>query len=89
MIEAGTVAEDELLASLTTRPVDGALLVSVIVPIDEAPPRTTEGMSEMEEIPGGLRVKVSEVVELPSFPTIVADLIVATGVVTTEKLALA
>jgi hypothetical protein len=47
-IDAGTRAEELLLESVTVRPPDGALPVKVTVPVEEEPPETVEGLTEID-----------------------------------------
>jgi hypothetical protein len=46
---AGTVAAAVLPVSVTSAPPAGAALVSVAVPVDELPPTTVDGLSEIAE----------------------------------------
>ena len=62
---AGTVADGLLLESATTRPPVGAALLSVTVPVEEAPPTTLVGLSARLATPGGDTVRVAVWVELP------------------------
>jgi hypothetical protein len=70
---AGTVAAGVLLlVSVTTAPPDGAALVSVAVPVDELPPTTVDGLSEIAESDAGAGaacgVKLRTVDHAPAVP---------------------
>ena len=47
--EAGTVAEELLLARVTVKPPDGATPVNVMVPVPDDPLVTLDGLIEIEE----------------------------------------
>ena len=61
---AGTAAEPLLLESVTMAPPTGAALVRVTVPIEEDPPVTLVGFTEMLESAGGLTVSPAVFVAL-------------------------
>jgi hypothetical protein len=63
---AGTVAAPLLLDSDTVAPPAGAALVSVTVPVDDAPPVTLVGLSVIEDSDagGGTGITVSVAVRL-------------------------
>jgi hypothetical protein len=63
---AGTVAAPVLLDSVTVIPPAGAALVSVTVPVDEAPPVTLAGLSATadSDAGGGAGVMVSVAVRV-------------------------
>ena len=66
--EAGTVAADALLlVSATTAPPSGALLLSVIVPVDAVPPVTLVGLraTAVKLAAGGVTVRVAVCVPPP------------------------
>jgi hypothetical protein len=56
---AGTVALDELEDSVTVAPPVGAWPFNVTVPVDELPPATEAGLSEMPVSTAGVIVKVA------------------------------
>jgi hypothetical protein len=47
--EAGTVAEELLLARVTVKPPDGAAPLNVMVPVADVPLVTLDGLIEIEE----------------------------------------
>jgi hypothetical protein len=57
---AGTVAEAELLVSVTTRPPAGARPVSVKVPVEDFPPTTADGLSTRPLSVGGFTTSVAD-----------------------------
>ena len=70
--EEGTVAEAELLLNVTVKPPTGATDVTVAVPVDETPPKTLVGESEIELRTGGLIVNVAVFDTLPAVAATVA-----------------
>src|SRR5262245_18168997 len=89
---AGTVAALVLeLESVTTSPPAGAALVSVAVPVEELPPVTPVGLSEIElRLAGGgtgFTVRVAVRVFAPCVAVIVTAVEVATELVETAKVA--
>ncbi len=57
--DAGTVAAELLLLSLTTIPPFEAGPLKVAVPVDEAPPVSESGLRLIESNPGGITVSVA------------------------------
>lgn len=72
VMDAGTVATVLLLARLTTSPLGPAGPLSVTVPVDEVPSRTTDGFSTTEATLEGLIVSVA-VWEAPPVVALTTD----------------
>ena len=87
--EAGTVAAALLLDSFTVIPPVGAAPFKVTAPVEVPPPATVEGLTEIDDKPGGFTVRTADFETDPRVPVIVAVFTVATGLVLTVKLALA
>jgi hypothetical protein len=86
VIDAGTLAAALLLCNWTTVPAVGAGLVSVIVPVDDAPPYKEDGDTVRSMTAGGVTVSVAAFVT-PSVPAIVMRVVVPTADVVTRKVA--
>jgi hypothetical protein len=85
--ELGTVADVLLLDRLTTYPEDGAGDEIVIVPVEAAPPATEVGLSA-KAVTVGAEIVNDAVFETElSVPVMVADVVDATAVVETAKVA--
>jgi hypothetical protein len=82
-IEEGTVAELELLDSVTMVPPVGALPVSVTFPVEELPPITLVGLSVTPLGTGALTCKLADFETPDRVPVIVAVTFAATGTVDT------
>jgi hypothetical protein len=80
---AGTVAEVELLDSVTTRPPVGAAEPMVAVPVLELPPATLVGETVSPVKAGGVIVNVAVAEVLLAVAVIVSVVLVATAVVVT------
>jgi hypothetical protein len=85
---AGTVAPDEFELSVTTRPPLGAGPLKVTVPWEVVPPVTLVGFSEIVLNAGGFTVRVAVFVTPALTAEMVADVLLATTVVVTMKVAL-
>ena len=84
---AGSDADELLSDKVTTKPPEGAAPVNVTVPVEEVPPFTLVGLTDIEEIAGGLTVKVAVFVVPLRVPDIVASVELATGDVVIGKVA--
>ena len=69
--DVGSVAEPELLDSLTSIPEAGAGPLSFIAPVVDVPPLTRVGIIVMEVIAGGLTVRLTVLDTEPNFAVIV------------------
>lgn len=69
--DVGSVAEPELLDSLTSIPEAGAGPLSFIAPVVDVPPLTRAGIIVMEVIAGGLTVRLAVLDTEPNFAVIV------------------
>jgi hypothetical protein len=83
----GTVALAALELSVIAIPPVGAGPLRVTVPVEEVPPVTVAGESVRPVSVGGLIVRLAVKVVEPSVPPIVADVVDATAVVVTVKVA--
>ena len=84
---AGTVAFVELDESETTIPPEPAGPVKVTVPVEDTPPMTVLGATEMLAIVGGLMVSVAVLVTPPAVAVMVAVVTTETVVVLIVKVA--
>ena len=84
---AGTVAEERLLDSVTTKPPVGTTPVNFRVAVDEAPPFTDAGARVMERMLTGFTVRVAFSVAPPAVTVIDAVETVFTGDDLTAKFA--
>ena len=87
--DIGTVADLELLESLTIKPPVGAGPVRVTVPVELDPPVTTAGFIVIELREAGLIVRFADWAIAPSLPVMVTTFWKGTASVATLKLALA
>jgi hypothetical protein len=85
---AGTVVDDEVSLNDTTRPPLGAGPLKVTVPCELLPPVTLVGFSEIVLNAGGFTVRVAVMVTPALTAEMVADVVLATTVVVTVKVAL-
>ncbi len=85
VVVAPTTADEELLDSLTTRPLEGAGLETVIVPLEATVPATVVGASVNPIIVGGLTVIVPVADTNPFLPVMVTTDFEETAVVLTRK----
>jgi hypothetical protein len=83
---AGTVAAALSLDRVTTAPPAGAAPSKVTVPVEDDPPVTLAGLSDMLDRAAGLIVRVA-VCESPKSPVIVTETTAPTALVFTAKLA--
>ena len=81
--DAGTTAQELLLASTTFMPLDGAELPMVTVPVACVPPLSVDGFTAMLNSSGALICKVEEADFDPNAPLIVAIVSVDTADVVT------
>ncbi len=86
LTEAGTVADFELLVSLTVT-ADAAGLVSVTVPLEATPPATVDGLRLTDAKAAGVNTSIAAFVAVPNVAVITADVCFETGIVVTEKVA--
>jgi hypothetical protein len=88
---AGTVAAAELSDRVTTAPPVGAALVSVTVPVEEAPPVTLVGLivtaDRLDDAATGVTVNVAVRVVPPNDPVIVTGVEAVTVLVVTVNVA--
>ena len=84
---AGVLAEALSSDKVTTTPPAGAGPVKRAVPVESLPPGTVEGFNDTEESVGGLMVRVAVLVVPPYVAETVAEVVVATAVVFTAKVA--
>jgi hypothetical protein len=85
--EEGTVAYALLLDSEMTAPEEGAGPVNVTVPVDEVPPLTVSGLSEIELSVAAVTVRLDVLVTVPSVAEIVEVVEEATAYVARVKVA--
>ena len=62
VVDAGTVADPELLVRVTVNPPLGAAPVMVTVPVEDVPPRTEAGLSVTDDTVGALTAMVAVLV---------------------------
>jgi hypothetical protein len=82
---ADTVADFELLASLTEKPALGAGPVRVIVAVEVPPPASVDGLRVIEPRPIGLTVSVADCVTPDNVPVTLTVCTVVTTVVVAVK----
>ena len=80
---AGTVADFELLDRFTVRPLTGATLLKVIVPVALVPPATLVGLTVSFVMTGGVMVIVVPMDDSPRVAVILAVVFVETPLVAT------
>jgi predicted transcriptional regulator len=71
--ETGTVAEEVLLVSFTTKPPVGAAPVNVAVPVEDVRPTTLVGLTVKEAKVAGLMVRVAVWETLPNVAVTVTE----------------
>jgi hypothetical protein len=84
---AGTTADTELLVRDTTMPPVGAIEVRVAVPVEDAPPFTLVGLTEMELSAAGVTVREAVAEVLFAVAVMVAVVLEATALVVMLKVA--